>query len=152
MGTHSCSRGREGKSHGCSWILENCLVKLRRHFFVTCNNPEIYNALQCYRGDSNKVWLFVTRSTLSVMSHIITNIFHSIWQVEKAFVCVHAPHWTALVCALDRGRQTNICGCYHWPQCTVHDNTTRAQRLTHSNTRVCLPSTLVKVGLHRWFW
>ena len=53
--------------------------------------------------DSNTVWLFVTRSTLSIMSHIITNIFHSIWQVEKAFVCVHAPHWTAaLVCGADQ--------------------------------------------------
>ena len=79
-----------------------------RHFFVTCNNPEIYNALLCYRGDSNKVWLFVTRSPSSVMSHIITNIFHSIWQVEKAFVCVHAPHWTALVCGAGQGADQHL--------------------------------------------
>ena len=70
------------------------------HFFVTCYNPEQYNVTR----DSNKVWFFVTRSTSSVMSHIITNILHhSIWQVEKAFVCVHAPHWTAaLVCGADQ--------------------------------------------------
>ena len=58
--------------------------------------------------DSNTVWLFVTRSTLSIMSHIITNIFHSIWQVEKAFVCVHAPHWTALVCGTGQGADQHL--------------------------------------------
>ena len=75
------------------------MLSEKTYFFVTCYNPEQYNVTR----DSSKVWLFVTRSTSSVMSHIITNIFHSIWQVEKAFVCVHAPHWTAaLVCGADQ--------------------------------------------------